>query len=86
MNRPHTLQSYYLVWLDSNVSPSNRDSQHTLEHLRSTVNDVIVFTEPEDCLFFLQGIEQEKVYLIASGSLGQRVVPRIHAMTQIDAI
>ena len=68
------------------MSVSNADAQHTLEHLRSTVNDLTVFTQLEECVTFLQGIQLEKVFLIVSGSLGQSLVPRIHAMTQIDAI
>jgi hypothetical protein len=86
MNQRRIVQNYLLVWLDANVSTSNQDSQRTLEHLRTVINDVTVFTQPEDCVTFLQGIQLEKVFLIVSGSLGQGFVPRIHAMTQIDAI
>lgn len=68
------------------MATSNQDSQRTLEHLRITVNDVNMFTETEICITFLRGIQLEKVFLIASGSLAQGVVPRIHDMTQIDAI
>ena len=85
-NRRRIVQSYLLVWLDANVSTSNQDSQQALEHLRTTINDVKVFTQPEECVTFLQDIKLEKVFLIVSGSQGQGLVPRVHAMTQIDAI
>ena len=85
-NQRRIVQNYLLVWLDANVSTSNEDAQQTLEHLRNVVNEVNVFTEPADCVTFLQGIQLEKAFLIVSGSLGQGLVPRIHAMTQIDAI
>ena len=85
-NRPRIVQNYLLVWLDANATTPNEDSQHTLEQLRTTVNDVNTFCEPEQCLTFLQDIQLEKVFLIVSGSLGRDLVPRIHPMTQVDAI
>jgi hypothetical protein len=39
-NRSRIVQNYLLVWLDDNATTSNEDSQHTLEQLRTTVNDV----------------------------------------------
>ena len=85
-SRPRIVQNYLLVWLDANAITSSEDSQHTLEQLRSIVNDVNTFIEPEQCLSFLQGIQLEEVFLIVSGSLGRDLVPRIHPMTQVDAI
>ena len=85
-NRPHVVQNYLLVWLDANATTSSQDSQHTLEQLRTIVNDVNTFIEPEQCLTFLQDIQLEKVFVIVSGSLGRDHVPRIHPMTQVDAI
>ena len=85
-NRRRAVQNYRLVWLDTNVSMSEEESQHILESLRSEVNEVNMFTELEECVTFLQGIQLEKVFLIASGYLGQTLVPQVHSMTQIDTI
>ena len=85
-SRRRIVQNYLLVWLDANVTASSEDSQRTLEQLRGVVNDVTLFIEPEECITFLEGIQLEKVFLITSGSLAQNLVPRIHPMTQIDAI
>ena len=85
-NRRRIVQNYLLVWLDANVTTSNEDSQHTLQQLRSVVNEINLFIEPEECISFLEGIKLEKVFLIVSGSLGRDLVPRIDRMTQIDAI
>ena len=85
-NGRRVVQNYLLVWLDANVSTSNQDSQQTLAHLRTAFNDINVFTQPDEFVTFLQDIQLEKVFLIVSGSLGQALVPRIHVMTQIDAI
>ena len=85
-NRSRIVQNYILVWLDANATTSNGGSQHTLEQLRSIVNDVNTFTEPELCLAFLQDIQLEKVFIIVSSFLGRALVSRIHSMTQVDAI
>ena len=85
-NQRRIVQNYQLVWVEANVSSSNEDYQQTLENLRSNVNSVTVFAEPEESVTFLQGIHVEKVFLVVSGYLGRDLVPRIHAMTQIDAI
>ena len=85
-SRPRIVQNYLLVWLDANATTSSQDSQHTLEQLRTIVNDVTAFIEPDQCLTFLQDIQLEKVFLIVSGSLGRDLVPRIHPMTQVDVI
>ena len=84
--RRRIVQNYLLVWVDANVTTSNEDCQQTLEHLRSIVNDVTVFTQPEECVTFLQSIQLEKVFLIASSTLGQNFTRRIHPITQIDSI
>ena len=85
-NPSRIVQNYLLVWVDANATTTNEDSQHTLEQLRTTVNDLNTFIETEQCLTFLLGIQLEKVFLIVSGSLGRDLVPRIHPMTQVDAI
>jgi tetratricopeptide (TPR) repeat protein len=47
---------------------------------------VNIFNQPDQCIQFLNGIQAEKAFVIASGSLGQQLVPDIHALTQLDAI
>ena len=85
-NRSRIVQNYLLVWLDANATTSNEDSQQTLEQLRSVVNDVNLFMEPDACVDFLSEIQLEKVFLVISDSLGQDLVSCIHQMSQIDAI
>ena len=86
-NRQRIVQNYLLVWLDAHVTTTtNDDSQHTLQQLRGVVNDINLFMDPEKCVAFLDGVQLERVFLIASGSLGRDLVPRIHPKSQIDAI
>ena len=84
--RRRIVQNFLLVWVDDGIDQSNKDSQETLAQLRSVVNDVTICTQPDQCIQFLNDIDDEKAFVIVSGSLGQHLVPDIHAMPQLDAI
>ena len=85
-DRPRIVQNFLLIWLDANITSSNEDSQHTLQKLRSVVNDIHHFTDPDDCVAFLAEVQTEKAFVIVSGSLGEKIVPTLHPMKQVDAI
>ncbi|CAF1549993.1 unnamed protein product, partial [Adineta ricciae] len=77
---------YLLVWVDANIDEKDQDCQNTLTHLRSVVNDVNIYTQPDACVQFLKSISDEKAFVITSGSLGQHLVPKIHGISQVNAI
>jgi hypothetical protein len=74
--RQRIVQNFVLIWLDVSIDPKNEDCQNTLTQLRSVVHDINLFIEPDECIEFLKSIENEKAFIIISGSLGQQVVPR----------
>jgi tetratricopeptide (TPR) repeat protein len=84
--RRRVVTTYLLVWLDNNLTVSTGDYQHSLTQLQTVIEEVNLFTETEKCANFLQGVQAEKIFLIASGALGRELVPRIHPLTQIDTI
>ena len=84
--RQRRMQNYLLIWVDANIDQANRDCQDTLTQLRNVVNDVNICTEPNQCIQCLNDIGKQKAFIIVSGSLGQYLVPHIHAMPQVDAI
>ena len=85
-DRRKIVQNFLLVWLDANITSLSEDSQNTLQKLRSVVNDINLFTDPDDCVGFLADVQTEKAFVIVSGSLGEKIMPIIHPMAQIDAI
>ena len=80
------LQNYRLVWVDAGIDKSNGDCQHTLAQLRNVVNDIKIFQDSDTGVDFLRCIVNEKAFVIASGSIGKDLVPRIHSMPQVDTI
>ena len=85
-DRPRIVQNFLLIWLDHNIASSNEDSQHKLQKLRSVVNDIHLFTDPDDCIAFLAEMQTEKAFIIVSGFMGEKIVPTLHPMKQVDAI
>ena len=84
--QPKRLQSYLLIWADSNVNESNADCQNTLKQLRSVINEVNVLTTPAQCISFLNKLDNEKAFIISSGVLGQEVIPEIHDIPRVDTV
>jgi hypothetical protein len=50
------------------------------------MNSVKTFTNPTECLDFIAEIQNEKIFLITSDSLGERFIPLIDDKIQIDSI
>ena len=80
------IQNILLIWLDGNIDKNSDDCQNMMSQLRRAVNTIEIFTDSEDCIQFLEGIANEQACVIISGHLGQRVVPQLHDLSQVDSI
>ncbi|CAF1120651.1 unnamed protein product, partial [Rotaria sordida] len=80
------IQNFLLVWLDANIDESKVDFQNTLKHLRRIIASITTFTDAQQCFDFLNGITKEKAFMIVSGSLGQKIVPEMEAMSQLESV
>ncbi len=68
------------------LNENNEHSQDTLSKLRKVVKKVECCTEPAHCIKLLNDMNDEKVLVICSGSLGKDIVPQIHNMSNLVAI
>jgi tetratricopeptide (TPR) repeat protein len=80
------IQSFTLIWLDSQIDESDEDFQNSLSQLRRIVTTINTFTDVNRCVEFIDDISNVKVFLIISGALGQSTVPLIHERTVLDTI
>ncbi|CAF4637635.1 unnamed protein product [Rotaria sp. Silwood2] len=80
------VQNFLLVWLDANIDESKEEFKNALAQLRQTVVTIMTFTDADECIQFIMEVNDEKVFLIISGSLGQHIVPKIDALPQVDSI
>ena len=81
-----TMKNSVLIWLDSNIDDDNEDCQQSISRLGQVVNKINTFTDAERCIRFLKNMDGEKACVITSGSLGEKIVPRIHSLSQVDSI
>ncbi|CAF4085708.1 unnamed protein product [Adineta steineri] len=80
------MQNVLLIWLDSNINENNADCNNTIKQLKRVVNSINTFTDGKQCVEFIQTINNNKICMIISGSLGEHIVPRVHNMSQVDTI
>ena len=80
------VQNYLLVWLDNNIDETKDDCRNVFTQLRPILNSINTFTDSDQCIQFIEGIDDEKVHIITSGLLGQHIVPCIHDMSQVETI
>ncbi|CAF1363475.1 unnamed protein product [Rotaria sordida] len=80
------IQNFLLVWLDANIDESKEDFQNSLKHLRRIVASITTFTDAQRCFDYLSGITKEKAFMIVSGSIGQKFIPEMEAIPQLESV
>ncbi|CAF1194029.1 unnamed protein product [Rotaria magnacalcarata] len=84
--RRRMFQNYLVIWVDGNIDEKNEDCRNTLAQLRAVVSDVNMCKTPQQCVEFLNEIDDGKAFIISSGALGRHLVANIHGMPTVDAI
>ncbi|CAF1058391.1 unnamed protein product [Rotaria magnacalcarata] len=80
------VKNVVLIWLDEHIDDDNEICQNVVTKLRNIINSIITYTDGDQCVHYIESISNDKVYLIVSGTLGQRVVPYVHLLSQVDSI
>jgi tetratricopeptide (TPR) repeat protein len=80
------VQNVLLIWLDNNIDDNSNDCRNTITQLRRVVNNIITFTDTDQCVDFLTNIDNENACMIISGALCQNLVPLIHDATHLYTI
>ena len=80
------MQSVVVTWLDNHIDSNSEDRQYTIKQLQRIVNTVEIFSDNDECVEFILNSDQDKVFLIISGSGGRSLVPCIHDIPQLDCL
>ena len=80
------VQQFFLVWIDPNIDQSTADYHNSVAQLRSIVNDVTSFKQPDDAIDFLTDIHGMSGILIVTDTIGQRILPLIQDISILDTI
>lgn len=84
-DKSKNLEDCSVIWLDRNTMNYCHRRAKTL---RSTVNYLKIFTNVDDCMGYISSsaAKTEHIFIIASGKLGQYIVPLVHSFTHIHSI
>ena len=80
------VQNFHLVWLDENIDEKKDDFRNSITKLREVVNTINTFTDVNECIDFINNVQEERAFLISSGALGQTTVPVVHDKPQVNTI
>ncbi|UJR21756.1 hypothetical protein I4U23_024831 [Adineta vaga] len=80
------IQNILLIWLDKSMNINKEDCQNVLTQLRDVVFNVETFIDDDKCVKFIQTITNHRTCIIVSDSSGQRIVPIVHNMFQVECI
>ena len=87
MRSRRMVQNFHLVWLDGSIDEANSDDcRNSISKLRQVVNTINKFIDVNECIDFINGIQEEKALIISSGTLGQTTVPVVHNKPQVSTI
>jgi len=87
LSNARMMQNFLIVWLDGNIDEmGNVEYDTSITKLREVVNTVNTFTDMNECVNFITNIKTKNIFIISSGTLGQKTVPTVHSMAQVNSI
>ena len=73
--------STVILWLDSNANSTTSFRDKLLQY-----RSVQIFTEPNECIDYIKTHLMQCLFLVASGSLAENVVPQVNECANIKQI
>ena len=83
---PRLVENAVIVWLDGSLEKLSDTSHKSLSQFRRANSLVEIFYDLDKCSEYIKSIKNEKIYLIASGSLGPQIVSQIEHLDQVVSI
>lgn len=84
------VENVLLIWVDAKLNPEghfDHDTQRSITALYQLANSIKLFDRCETCIDFLTDkLKEEKVFLIVSGAMGERLIPRVEHDIRLDSI
>jgi len=81
----HIIRNMILIWLDTNIDETKKEYHDIVTTLRTVADTVKLYTDSKALKECLTKIENEKVYILISGSVGEHIIPSIHNLPQLDS-
>lgn len=84
-DKDHNYEDFSVVWLDASLN-TRPDSIDTKQRLRSIINFLCTFDTTAAALSYIKAVQDERVFLIVSGTLGQEILPQVAKLPQLERV
>ena len=81
-----SFENLFLVWLDSVIGESDENVSKFITELQHTIYSVKLFTDSDQCVDFITNIENEKIFMIMSGTYSEELLSIIDDLIGVDSI
>ena len=81
------IQNFHLVWLDRSIGDINDNGcRISITKLREAVNKVNSFINPDECIDFIESVNEEEVLFTSFDGFGQTTVSLVHEKPQVNTM
>ncbi len=74
-----------LIWFDPNTD-GKVDQAATMETLRAINDYVLVYTNLDECISYIESVRNEKIFLVISGTWAPCILPSIIDLKQLEIV
>jgi tetratricopeptide (TPR) repeat protein len=81
------VQNFHLIWLDGSIDETNsEDCRNSITKVRQVMNTVNTFTDPDECIDYINDIKSENTFLIVSEIFSETVIPIVQNIAEVISI
>ncbi|CAF1307726.1 unnamed protein product [Adineta steineri] len=83
VNLQDNLEPFTVVWADTQINKSE-DCLKTQDNLQRIINCLKLFDDAQKCILFVENTSNDDIiFLIVSGELGNTILASLHALPQV---
>ncbi|CAF1270435.1 unnamed protein product [Adineta ricciae] len=76
----------FVLWYDITLSDNDENYRNMLTQLQNIVANIKIFVDEKKCITFIESVKNNKICLMTTDHLAQRMAPLIHKLSQIECI
>ncbi|CAF3773994.1 unnamed protein product, partial [Rotaria sordida] len=87
LHSEHELNEHIvIIWVDANIDQSKKKYHDSVTKLQRITSVIYTCTNAEQCINYIDNVDDKKVFLIVSDDLGEEIVPLVYDKPQLDSI
>jgi tetratricopeptide (TPR) repeat protein len=80
------VENCVVVWLDLSIDDDSDETQEIEKQFQQVFSTVITYTDPKECLTFIDGVKNEKVFVILSGTPNEEFISKAQNSSKVDFV